>query len=185
VTAEAGKSVRLRDQMQNGRGDALAAFDLLEFELVAPGDEGAPEKLVCGDDDEDHHHEPPGDGDAIACVGGGLEVGAEAGKAKVARTKVEHLARHQEEPGARDGHDGVPDETDCRVGQLQLEETLDPREAVDSRRFHQFLRDALERGVEAEGHVPYRAREDEDDRSHLNAELPGREQRDHGQHHGR
>src|SRR5580704_6629546 len=144
VTAEARKGARLSDQMQNRRSDALAAFNLLELELVAPGNEGTPDKLVGSDDDQDHYRQTPGDGDAIASVGGGLKVGAEAGKAEVTRTEVEHLARHKEEPCAGDGHDGVPDETDGGVGQLQLEKPLDAREAIDSGRFHQFLRDALE-----------------------------------------
>ena len=128
----AGEGVRLGEQVQDRRGDALAALHLLELELVAPGDERTPDELVGGDDDGDHGGEAPGDGDAVAGVGGGLEVGAEAGQAEVARAEVEHLAGHQEEPSAGDRHDGVPDEADGGVGQLQLDEALQAREAVDA-----------------------------------------------------
>ena len=50
------------------------------------------------------------------------------------------------------------------------------------RGFAQLARDALERGVEAEGHVPDLAGEDEQDGAHLDAELARGKQRDHRQH---
>ncbi len=185
MTAEAGECIGVVEQMQDGRRDALAALHLLELELVAPGDQRPPEKLVRCDDDENHRDESPGDRDAVARIGGGLEIRAKAGKAEVARAEVKHLARHQKEPRARDRHDRVPDKPDGGVGQLQLKQPLHARKTVDAGRFHQLLGDALERRVEAERHVPHRAREDQDDRSHLNPKLAGRKERDHGEHDGR
>ena len=41
-----------RKQFEDGRSDAVGRLDLLEFELVAPGDQGTPDKLIGGDDDE-------------------------------------------------------------------------------------------------------------------------------------
>ena len=41
----------------------------------------------------------------------------------------------------------------------------------------------LQRGIEAERHVPHLAGEDQHDRTQLHAQLPGGEQRHHGQHH--
>ncbi len=118
----------------------------------------------------------------LPCVGGGLQVGAEAGQAEGARADVEHLAGDQGEPGAGDGHDGVPDQADGGVGQLELEQALQAGEAVDAGGFEQLARDALERRVEAEGEVPDRAGEDEEDSAHLDAELAGGEEGDHGEH---
>ncbi len=183
MLAEDAQGIRLREEMQNGRRDVLGALHLLELELVAPGDQRSPEELVGGDDDRHHGHQAPEDGVPVAGIGGRLEVGPESGETEVAGTEVEHLARHQEEPGARNGHDRVPDQADRGVRKFELHQALQAGEAVDGRRLDQLARDALERGVEAEGHVPHGAREDEHDGAQLNADVPGREEPDHGQHH--
>src|ERR1039457_1153331 len=60
------------EQLQNRGGDAIGGLDLLEFELVAPGDKGTPDQLVGGDDDEDYDRETGNEGAHIAGVGGGL-----------------------------------------------------------------------------------------------------------------
>ena len=179
---EAGDGAGVGEEMQNRGVDALAGLNLLELELVAPGDQGAPDELVGGDDDEDHGAEAVGDGEAIAGVGGGLQVGAEAGEAEGARAEVEHLAGDEGEPGAGDAHDGVPDQADGGIRELELEQALDAGEAVDVGGFAQLARDALQRRVKAEGHVPDGAGEDQDDRAHLDAELAGGEEGDHGEH---
>src|ERR1700733_4476435 len=98
--------------MPDERVDALATLNLLELELVAPGDERPPDELVRCDDNEDHHGQPPGYGDSVSLIGGCLKVRAEPGQAEVTRAKVKHLAGHQEEPGTRNRHDGVPYKAD-------------------------------------------------------------------------
>jgi hypothetical protein len=98
---------------------------------------------------------------------------------------MEHLAGHEREPSAGDRHDGVPDEADGGVGELQLDEALERRETVDVGRLDEFARDAFERGVEAEGHVPDGAGEEQDDGAELHADVAGGEEADHGEHDGR
>ncbi len=60
-------------------------------------------------------------------LGGGLQIGAEAGQAEVAIAEDEHLAGHEEEPAAGDRDHGVPDQSDGGEGQLQLPEALPAR----------------------------------------------------------
>ena len=118
----------------------------------------------------------------ISSAGGGLQIGAEAGEAEVVLAQHEHLAGHEEEPAAGDGDHRVPDQADGGVGKLKLDEALPAGEFVDLRRFAQLAGNALDGGVEAEGHVPDLAGEDEDNRTHLQADLAGRKERDHGEH---
>ncbi len=184
VTEQSGERLGVGEEVEHGGVDALAALYLLELELVAPGDEGTPDELIGGDDDEDHGAEAVGDGEAVAGVGGGLEVGTESGEAEGAGADVEHLAGDEGEPGASDAHDGVPDQTDGGVGQLELQEALDAGEAVDDGGFDELLGDALEGGVKAKREVPDRTGENKDDRAHLDAELAGGEEGDHGEHDG-
>ena len=177
-TEQAGAAQQFEDR----RSDAVGGLDLLEFELVAPGDERTPDELIGGDDDQDHDDEAGDQGADVAGVGGGLEVAAQAGQLEVAVAHGEHLAGDEGEPAAGDGDDGVPDQADGGVGHFKLPEALPGGVAVDARGFEHLAGDALERGVEAEGEIPDLAGEDEQDDAHLDAELVAGNQRDHGQH---
>ena len=66
-----------------------------------------------------------------------------------------------------------------------MPEALPRGEAVDLRGLAQLARNAADGGVEAEGHVPDLAGEDEQDGAHLDAELTRRQERDHHQHDAR
>ena len=163
--------VGIAQRIKDGRGGALRALHLLELELVRPGDDRAPDELIGGDDDGDHHGETPDHGAGIAVAGRGLQVGTESGQAEVAIAEHEHLARHEKEPAAGDRDHGVPDQADGGEGQLQLPEALPCGEAVNLRGFAQLARNAADGGVEAEGHVPHLAGEDEQDGAHLHTKL--------------
>ena len=180
--AEDLKDTRVLHKMKQGRVDAGFALGLLELKAVAPGDDRPPDELVGEDDDGDHGGEAPDDGMAVADGGGGLEIRAETRKAEVARAQDKHLAGHEEEPGTSDGHDGVPDKADGGVGEFQLKETLDAREAVDLGGFAELFGNAAKRGVEGEGHIPDGAGEDEQDSAELDADLAGGKEGDHGEH---
>ncbi len=168
---------------EDGRAGGLRRFHGLEFELLAPGDDGTPDQLVHENDHQDHGEDAPENGARIAGIGGGLQVGSQAGKPQVALAQDEHLTRHQEKPSTGDAHHGIPDEPDCGIGKLQLGEALPPAEAVDQRRFVHLARDALHAGVDAEGHIPDLPGENQQDRAELHAHLARREQRHHGDHH--
>ena len=172
-----------RSSVENGRGDAVGGFDLLEFEFVAPGDERPPDQLVGGDDDEDHDDKAADQGVNVAGVGGGLQIAAQAGELEVAVAHGEHLAGDEGEPAAGDGDDGVPDQADGGVGHFKLPEALPGGVAIDARGFDHLPGNALERGVEAEGQIPDLAGEDQQDDAHFDAELMAGNQSDHGQHH--
>ena len=177
------QQARAAQQIENRRARRLGGFHLLELELLAPGDDGTPDHLVHQHDHRDHDGQAPQDGARVPGIGRGLQVGAQPGKAKVAIAQHEHFAGHQEEPSAGHRHHGIPDQSDGRVGQFQLPEALPPAQAVDLRRFQHFARNVLQRGVEAEGHVPDLAGEDQQNGPELHAQLPGGEQRHHGHHH--
>jgi hypothetical protein len=81
---EGTEEVGAAQQLEDGRSDAVGGLDLLEFELVAPGDERTPDKLIGGDDDEDDDGDAAEQGAHVAGIGGGLEVAAEAGQLEVA-----------------------------------------------------------------------------------------------------
>jgi hypothetical protein len=112
-----------------------------------------------------------------------LQIRTEAGQAEIVGAEHEHLAGHQEEPAAGHRHHGVPHQADGGEGQLELREALIPVEAVDFGGFAHVAGNALQRRIEAEGHVPHLSGEDEQDGSHLDTDLVMRKQRDHGQHH--
>ena len=119
----------------------------------------------------------------IPRAGRRLQIGAQAGETEVAVAQDEHLAGHQEKPSACDRHHRVPNQPNGRVRQFQLPEALPCREAKDPGGFPELSRQALERGIEAEGHIPHLPGENQQDRAQLNAQLPPRNQRHHGQHH--
>ncbi len=71
-------------------------------------------------------------------LGGGLEIGSEAGQAKVARAENKHFAGHEKKPAACDGHHRIPHQSDGGERQLDLDETLPPAEAVNPGGFAHF-----------------------------------------------
>ena len=118
-------------------------------------------------------------------VGGGLQVGTEAGQTQVAIAEDEHLAGHQKKPAAGDRHHRVPHQADGGVGQFHLDEALPPTPAVNLRGFLHLARNAFERGVETEGHVPNLPGKNQKDRTEFDAKLARWKQRHHGHHYRR
>ncbi len=112
---------------------------MLELEFFRPGDDGAPDELIHEHNHGDHGGYAEKNGAGVTVVGGGLEIGSEAGQAKVA----ELFASHQKEPGSCDGHHGIPDQSDGGEGQFDLEKTLPPVETIDTGGFAHFTRDAF------------------------------------------
>src|SRR5579862_7474222 len=161
----------MADQVEHPGVRGVGALDLLDFEFLGPRDDRTPEELIEENDDGDHGGHAPKDGARVSGAGCGLEIRSEAGQAEVARAEHEHLAGHEEEPAAGDRHHGVPDQTDGGERKLHLDETLPPTEVVDSRGLAHLFWNAFERSVEAEGHVPDLAGEDEEDRSGFDSEL--------------
>lgn len=175
----------MAQQIQHRRPGRLERLDLLELELLAPGDDRAPDQLVHQHDHRDHRGQSPDDRSRIARVGSSLQVRTKTGQPKVAVAQHEHLACHQEKPAAGHRHHRVPDQSDGRIRQLQLDELLPPAQAIHARHLQQLAGDALDRGIDAERHVPDLPREDQQDRPELHPQLPGREQSHHRHHHGR
>ena len=175
---------RAAQEIQDGGARGLGRFDLLKFEFFRPGDNGTPNQLVDQHNDRHHHSQAPDDGARIARVGRGLKVRAQPGKPQVAIPQHEHLARHQEKPGARHRHNGIPNQSDGRVGKFHLPQPLPPAQAVNLRGFVHLAGNALQGRVETEGHVPDLPRHDQHDGPHLRSQLAVRKQSDHGQHDG-
>ena len=180
-TEEAG----FAQQFENGRSDAVRGLDLLEFELVAPCNEGTPDQLIGGHDNQNYHREASQQGAHIAGGSGRLEVAAEARQLEVAIAHGEHLAGDQGKPSAGHGDDGVPHQADGGVWHFQLPEALPGRIAVDARCLDHLPGNAFERGVETKGQVPYLSGEDEQNDAHLDAHLMAGHEGHHGQHDGR
>ena len=122
---------------------------------------------------------------AIAGTRRGLQVRAQPGQAEVAVPQDEHLAGHQKKPSAGHGNHRIPDQANRRIRQLQLPEPLPGGKTKHPRRLPQFPRQALQRGIETERHVPHLPGKDQQDSAQLNAQLAPGNQRDHGQHHRR
>src|SRR5271157_4010275 len=184
AAGQGSKQAGAAEQFKDGRSNAVGGLDLLDFELVAPGDERAPGQLIGGDDDEDHNRESSHKRAHVGGVSGGLQVAAQAGQLEVASAHGEHLAGHEGKPSAGDGDDGVPDQADGGEGHLKLPEALPGGVAIDARGFQHLPGDGLQRGIETEGEVPDLAGEDEQDNAHFDAHLTARNERDHGQHDG-
>ena len=157
------KKSRVPQQIQDRRPGRLGRIDLLELELLAPGDDRAPDQLVHQHDHRDHRGQSPEIGSRIARVGGRLKVGTKAGQSKVAVAQHEHFACHQEKPPAGHRHHRVPDQTDGRIRQFQLDESLPPAQAIHVRRLPQLAGNVLDGGIDAERHVPDLPREDQQD----------------------
>ncbi len=94
----------------------------------------------------------------------------------------EHLAGNQVEPSCGHGDHGVPDESDGGKGKLHLHELLPWTPAIHFGDLVHFARNGLQRGIEAEGHVPGLSGKNQQDRTKLDPELPPREKGNHGQH---
>ena len=174
-----------RNNSRIGRCDAIGGFNLLEFELVAPGNQGAPDKLVGRHHDQNHHRDSTQQRAHIARVGRRLHVTAQAGKLEVTVSHGEHLAEHQGEPAAGHRNNRIPHQPDGGIGHFQLPEALPSRKAVDVRGLDHLPRNGLERRVETERQVPNLTGEDEENDPHFDAQLMSWHQRHHGQHHRR
>src|SRR5258708_7918004 len=111
-------------KVEDRRARRLERFDLFEFEFLTPGDERPPDHLIDQYDYGDHGEHSPDDRAGIAGVSRRLQVRAKPRQAEVAISQYEHLARHQEEPAARNGHHGIPYQTDRRIRQFDLHELL-------------------------------------------------------------
>ncbi len=172
-------------KLQDRRFAGSRGFHLLHLELVGPGNGRPPDELVDQHNHRDHRGQPIENAARISLAGRRLKIRAQAGQAEVTLAEHEHLAGHQEEPPAGDGYHRVPNQADRAVGQFKLQELLQAVESIDPRGFPQLFGDRPERSVEAERHVPHLAREDENHRADLDAQLARREQRDHGQHYAR
>ena len=70
-------------------------------------------------------------------------------------------------------------------GQFEFEQGLQAGVAIDLGGFAQLARQAFERRVEGESHVPDSAGKDEDDGAEFDPEMAGGEEADHREHHGR
>src|SRR5271166_2548722 len=183
--AQPSQSPRPFDDAEKPGARRVGALHLLHLEFFCPRNYWPPHNLVEQHDDRDHGSNAPQDRLRVARAGRGLQIRAESWQTKVAVAQYEHLARHKEKPAACDRHHGVPHESNCSVRQLELREPLIPVEAVDLGGLAHVARNALQRRVEAEGHVPDLPGENEQDCAHFHADLVMREKRHHREHHAR
>src|SRR5271166_3470489 len=94
--AEERDATRTLKKIEHPGSGSARALDLLHFEFFSPRDHRAPQELV-NQYNYGHHGENAEENRAgVAFIGGALEIGAEAGKAEVAKL----LAGHQKEPGS-------------------------------------------------------------------------------------
>ena len=185
MAGEGGEGLGALQEVQERGANVSGTLDLLKLELVAPDDDRPPDELVGGDDDGDHDEQAPGHGGLVAGAGCRLQERSQAGETKVARAEDEHLTGHEEKPAAGDRNHGIPDKSDGGVRQFELQETLQRGKLVDGCRLGEFARDRLNRRVEGEGHVPHLASKDQDDGTHLDADLARGEKCHHGEHDAR
>ena len=171
-------------QVEHPRSRRLGAFHLLNFELLRPRNHRPPHELIEQHNQQNHRGNAPEDRNRVARAGRSLQIGAQSGQTKIALSQHEHFTHHKREPSPRHRHHRVPHQTDGRRRQLHLRKALPPAKTVDRCGFPHLVRNALQRAVKAESHVPYLAGEDEKDGPHLHAELPAGKKRHHGQHHG-
>src|SRR5208282_1079604 len=174
-------ATRTLEKIEDPRSWGARALDLLHFEFLRPGDHGTPYELIDEHNYGNHGKNAEENRASVTVIGSGLQIRAESRQAEVAKL----LASHQKEPGSRDRHHGIPDEADGGEGQLDLKEALPPVETVDGGRFTHLARNAFQRGVKAEGHVPDLPGKNKQDRAQLNAQLTSRKKSGHGQHHTR
>ena len=173
------------DEMQQSGFCGTWTFHLFELELVRPHDDGPPNKLIEKNDDGDHRGHAPQNRARVAMAGRRLKKRAKAREAEVALAQDEHFAGHQKKPAARDRHHGIPNQTDGGKRKVEFGEALPASKAVNDRRFIELARDGFQRRVKTESNVPDLAGEDKQNRTELDAELPVRKNRDHGEHDSR
>src|SRR6267378_3811886 len=104
---------------------------------------------------------------------------------RIARVLPLLAAVCRKEPPTRDGHHGIPHQTDRGKRKVKLREALPAAKTIDDRGFVKFARDTLQRGVKTERNVPDLSRKDEQDGAEFHAELAVRKNRNHGQHDSR
>ncbi len=158
---------------------------MFELELVGPNDDGPPDDLIQEDDDGNHCGHSPKNRASVAAARGRLQERTKTGKPEVALAQDKHFASHQKEPPTRDGHHGIPHQTDRGKRKVKLREALPAAKTIDDRGFVKFARDTLQRGVKTERNVPDLSRKDEQDGAEFHAELAVRKNRNHGQHDSR
>src|SRR5580700_3452355 len=90
------------------------------------------------------------------------------------------FARGEKEPTASEADHRVPHEPDRGRRDVELNETLPSRKAIQRGRFLQFVRNRLQRLVERKRHVPCLAREYREYGRELEAEETAVKQRDEG-----
>ncbi len=177
--------LRPPQQFENRRFDLVGCLNLLEFELVAPGNQRPPDQLVGGHHDQDHGRNAGHQGAHVAVIRRGLDVAAQPRQLKIAITHGEGFAKNERKPAARHRNNGIPYQPDCREWHFQLPKTLPSGISIDARGLKHLPRNGFERGIEAEGKVPDLPGKDQQNDGHLNAKLMPGDERDHGEHHGR
>jgi hypothetical protein len=111
--------------------DRSGGLDLLELEFIGPGDDRPPDQLIEQHDYGNHGRQAPQNGARITVARSGLEEGAKPRQTEIAFAENKHLASHEEEPAAGDGHHRVPHKADRGERQVQLDESLPAAETVN------------------------------------------------------
>ncbi len=176
---------RMLQQMQQRRTHPRRTLHLFKFELVAPCNHRPPDQLIGRHNNCNHGQQAPRNRNIISRPRRRLQIRAKPRQPKVPRPQNKHLARHQKKPSTRNRHHRVPHQPNRRIRQFQLHQPLQSRKLIDARSLRELSRNALDRGIKTERHIPNLAREDQQNRTHLHANLPRRKQRHHRQHHPR
>ena len=179
--AQRAHQTRAAQEIEKPRGhqDLLAAF--FDPKLLRPDDDGPPQQLVQHRDHRRHRDDGQEHRVGATLFYRHAHVRADAGQPEVALTQLERLVDHQKEPTARHAQHAVPHEPQGRERQLDLPQSLPPREAIDGGGLAQVGRNRAQRVDETEGHVPCLSREDHDDRGELETDVAARKQRDEGE----
>ena len=174
---EAGAAQEAQEPVHTGLD--LGAF--IHLEALGPGHHRPPHQLI-----QQHHQAQHGEdgvdlGPAIALLHRGVHVGPDARQLEVLVAGLEGLGGHEEEPAVGHAHHGVPHQAGGGEGQLHEAQLLEPAEAVEGGGLLQILGEGFEALVEAEGHVPGLAGDDEQHRRQLQAHVAAGEQGEHDQ----
>src|ERR1035441_818516 len=169
--AHADQASRSLDDIEEPGAWRVSTFYLLHLEFLGPSDDWTPHDLIEQHNHQDHDSDAPENSLRVARTRRGLQVRAQPGQAEVARAQHEHLAGHEKEPAARNRHHRIPYQANGSIRKLELRESLIPAEAVNLGGFAHVARNALQRRIEAEGHVPYLPGENQQDRPHFDADL--------------
>lgn len=167
-------------------GEGLRLTSAAGGELVPE----APRPLGERPPDEDVHghyhcHQGANGGHGAAqqtLLGGGA---AEAAQARQQQAATDDLGRAQEVPAVGPGHHAVVDQLGDGGRQVQPHVLEPVADTVRLQGFAQELGDGGDRLVDAEGHVPGLAGEDQEDRGQLDARRPAVEEGDEEVHRGR